>query len=117
MNQTFIFILTSFFVAFLIFSFSSFLNLRLTYSKEKASAYECGFDAKTSSRVPFSMQFFLISILFLIFDVEIILISPLPFLSYLSMATYPMMMSNLIIFILSLGLLHEWNEGSLTWLN
>nr|AIL54886.1 NADH dehydrogenase subunit 3 [Spirobrachia sp. YL-2014] len=110
------FLLVSFLISTLIFSFSYFLNMRLFYSKEKFSSYECGFDPKSSARIPFSLQFFLITIIFLIFDVEIILISPIPFLFKFNMITSSLILSNFIIFILLLGLLHEWNEGSLMWM-
>ena len=117
MNITFIFIIISIIISNFIFFFFYFLNIKIFYSKEKFSAYECGFESKTSSRTPFSIQFFLISILFLIFDVEIILISPIPFLSNFNITYSSLLIRNLIIFILFIGLIHEWNEGSLIWIN
>nr|YP_009130796.1 NADH dehydrogenase subunit 3 [Siboglinum fiordicum]AIL54872.1 NADH dehydrogenase subunit 3 [Siboglinum fiordicum] len=117
MINSFIFFMCSIFLSLLIFFFSWFLSMRMMMSKEKFSSYECGFDPHSSSRLPFSLQFFLISILFLIFDVEIILISPLPILLKFNMNNFSLMWSNLIILILFLGLYHEWNEGSLMWLN
>nr|AXS66166.1 NADH dehydrogenase subunit 3 [Cerambycidae sp. 9 KM-2017] len=85
--------------------------------REKSSPFECGFDPKNSARLPFSLQFFLIAVIFLIFDVEIALLLPI----IISMKS-----SNLInysylflffILILLIGLFHEWNQGALNWSN
>ena len=56
----------------------SFWVSQLTPGNEKASPYECGFDPLGSARLPFSMRFFLVAILFLLFDLEIALLLPLP---------------------------------------
>jgi len=56
------------------------MNYKLIIDYESLSPYECGFDPNSLTRVTFSYRFFLISILFLIFDVEIALILPIPFL-------------------------------------
>lgn len=116
MLLSFFFLIISILISIFIFFFSNFLNIRIIFSKEKFSTYECGFDPKSFSRIPFSLQFFLISILFLIFDVEIILISPIPFLINLNLIKSSLIISNIIIIILLLGLIHEWNEGSLKWI-
>ena len=54
-------------------------RFNLTQTKEKISPFECGFDPCGSSRLMFCMKFFLIGVIFLVFDVEICLILPLPF--------------------------------------
>nr|YP_010500039.1 NADH dehydrogenase subunit 3 [Cryptocephalus dimidiatipennis]UWV18203.1 NADH dehydrogenase subunit 3 [Cryptocephalus dimidiatipennis] len=89
-----------------------------TYSdREKSSPFECGFDPKTSARLPFSMQFFLIAIIFLIFDVEIALLFPL----IKSMTTASLIsfsfLSIFFIVTLIIGLVHEWKQGALNWKN
>nr|AKR06303.1 NADH dehydrogenase subunit 3 [Tenebrio molitor] len=85
--------------------------------REKNSPFECGFDPKSTARLPFSMHFFLIAIIFLIFDVEITLLFPL----MISMKFNSMMMyfSTTMIFVIVLlvGLIHEWNQGALDWTN
>nr|AXS65486.1 NADH dehydrogenase subunit 3 [Silvanidae sp. KM-2017] len=83
--------------------------------REKNSPFECGFDPKSPSRLPFSIQFFMIAIIFLIFDVEITLI--LPFIK--SMNTFNMneisMTFIIMMLILIMGTLHEWKQGALNW--
>jgi NADH-ubiquinone oxidoreductase chain 3 len=56
---------------------SSILAFKTTNNREKPSPFECGFNPFNSSRIPFSIRFFLIAIIFLIFDVEIALILPI----------------------------------------
>nr|ALO76275.1 NADH deshydrogenase subunit 3 [Leucocelis sp. LEU01] len=83
--------------------------------REKASPFECGFDPKSSSRLPFSLQFFLIAVIFLIFDVEITLLIPL--ILTIKLCNFMSYFMILIIFILILlvGLYHEWTQGALDW--
>uniref|UniRef100_A0AAU6PX11 NADH-ubiquinone oxidoreductase chain 3 n=1 Tax=Ophionereis sp. TaxID=3135531 RepID=A0AAU6PX11_9ECHI len=83
----------------------------------KTSPYECGFEPINSSRLPFSFRFFLVAILFLIFDLEIALLLPLPFSSLLS--NLDLSISPLILFIsiLVIGLYYEWVNGGLDWAN
>nr|QWB85826.1 NADH dehydrogenase subunit 3 [Typodryas sp. N143] len=83
--------------------------------REKSSPFECGFDPQSPGRLPFSLQFFLIAIIFLIFDVEIVLLLPVIKTIYVSSPlTYSLMVS-LFLIILILGLIHEWNQGALNW--
>nr|YP_010500026.1 NADH dehydrogenase subunit 3 [Adiscus speciosus]UWV18190.1 NADH dehydrogenase subunit 3 [Adiscus speciosus] len=85
--------------------------------REKSSPFECGFDPSTSARLPFSMQFFLIGMIFLIFDVEIALLIPLVTSMFSSnMISFSITMT-LFILILILGTIHEWNQGALDWKN
>nr|YP_010591381.1 NADH dehydrogenase subunit 3 [Morphostenophanes yunnanus]QXF60329.1 NADH dehydrogenase subunit 3 [Morphostenophanes yunnanus] len=96
------------------------LLLNLTSKKtlldrEKSSPFECGFDPKSSARMPFSLHFFLIAIIFLIFDVEITLLFPLIIsMKYNNMLIYTTVMTAFIV-ILLMGLFHEWSQGALTW--
>nr|QNE85472.1 NADH dehydrogenase subunit 3 [Nanna flavipes] len=85
--------------------------------REKASPFECGFDPKSSSRLPFSLRFFLITIIFLIFDVEIALILPIILIIKISNMINWTITSIMFILILLLGLYHEWNQGMLNWTN
>ena len=89
---------------------------KITPSREKLRPFECGFDPKTLPRTPFSLKFYLISVIFLIFDIEIALILPIPLLlrvtNYISLA----FLATAFFFILLIGLLFEWKEGALNWL-
>ncbi len=91
------------------------LSYRRSDDREKASPFECGFDPKSSSRLPFSLRFFLLAVLFLVFDIEIVLLLPAPFTLNFSSPIYTLMPFLCFIVILILGLFHEWNEGSLDW--
>nr|YP_009330290.1 NADH dehydrogenase subunit 3 [Orchesella cincta]ANJ04207.1 NADH dehydrogenase subunit 3 [Orchesella cincta] len=94
---------------------NSMIGKKSTNDREKPSPFECGFDPKSSARVPFSLRFYLVALVFLIFDVEITLILPMPVLMNQSNS---LVMFTLIIFflmILIIGLFHEWNEGALDW--
>lgn len=88
-----------------------------TYSdREKESPFECGFDPMGTARLPFSLRFFLLAVIFLVFDVEIVLLFPVirKRITGLSAASYLSVLA--FILILLIGLFHEWREGSLDWI-
>nr|UFR82857.1 NADH dehydrogenase subunit 3 [Goliathus goliatus]UFR82896.1 NADH dehydrogenase subunit 3 [Mecynorhina torquata ugandensis] len=102
-------------ISFILMMVSFTISKKSYMDREKASPFECGFDPKSSARLPFSLQFFLIAVIFLIFDVEITLLIPLILtLKYCNMSMY-MFITIFFIFILLLGLYHEWNQGALNW--
>nr|YP_514585.1 NADH dehydrogenase subunit 3 [Kneria sp. SL-2004]BAE79975.1 NADH dehydrogenase subunit 3 [Kneria sp. SL-2004] len=82
---------------------------------EKLSPYECGFDPLGSARLPFSLRFFLVAILFLLFDLEIALLLPLPWGAQLTDPTMTLLMTAAILTLLTLGLIYEWVQGGLEW--
>nr|AYN50539.1 NADH dehydrogenase subunit 3 [Cacatua moluccensis] len=82
---------------------------------EKLSPYECGFDPLGSARLPFSIRFFLVAILFLLFDLEIALLLPLPWATQLKYPTTTLLWTLVIILLLTLGLIYEWSQGGLEW--
>ena len=81
---------------------------------QKNSSYECGFDPMGSPRQQFEVRFFLVGILFIIFDLEVTLI--LPFALAISSISILGFTSVLIfIIVLTLGLVYEWCSGALEW--
>ena len=81
---------------------------------EKVSAYECGFDAFDDSRMKFDVRFYLVSLLFIIFDLEVAFLFPwavafdgLPALGFWSMIVF--------LGVLTVGFIYEWRKGALEW--
>nr|QLD97082.1 NADH dehydrogenase subunit 3 [Secretargas transgariepinus]QLD97095.1 NADH dehydrogenase subunit 3 [Secretargas transgariepinus] len=100
----------------LMFFLSSLLTKKkILFNKEKFSPFECGFDPFSKSRLPFSIRFFMITIIFLIFDIEIIILLPLPMISNLTHWSYSFSFL-CIIFFFFFGLLFEWKSGMIEWL-
>nr|YP_009227491.1 NADH dehydrogenase subunit 3 [Anthus novaeseelandiae]AGI50973.1 NADH dehydrogenase subunit 3 [Anthus novaeseelandiae] len=82
---------------------------------EKLSPYECGFDPLGSARLPFSVRFFLVAILFLLFDLEIALLLPLPWATQLQSPITTLIWASSLILLLTIGLVYEWAQGGLEW--
>uniref|UniRef100_UPI0030FF037B NADH dehydrogenase subunit 3 n=1 Tax=Vanessa tameamea TaxID=334116 RepID=UPI0030FF037B len=85
--------------------------------REKCSPFECGFDPMCLARIPFSLHFFLITVIFLIFDVEIVLIFPM--IPTFKMVNFLIWYKTSFFFIIMLliGTYHEWNQNMLNWIN
>nr|YP_009327145.1 NADH dehydrogenase subunit 3 [Orthetrum glaucum]ANX09969.1 NADH dehydrogenase subunit 3 [Orthetrum glaucum] len=96
---------------------ASMLSKKTINDREKSSPFECGFDPFNKSRIPFSLRFFLIAVIFLIFDVEIAILLPMiESLSSSSIMSWSIVSITFIV-ILLVGLYHEWNQGALEWSN
>nr|ASY98086.1 NADH dehydrogenase subunit 3 [Creobroter gemmatus] len=102
-------------ISFIVMMLTNFLSKKNIEDREKNSPFECGFDPISSSRLPFSLRFFLIAIIFLIFDVEIALLLPMTIILNSSNLITWIITSMLFLLILIIGLYHEWNQGSLEW--
>ena len=81
---------------------------------EKLSAYECGFEAFSNARIEFDVRFYLVAILFIIFDLEIAFLFPWAIsLGSIGLLGFYSMM--LFLFILTIGFIYEWKKGALEW--
>nr|YP_009164685.1 NADH dehydrogenase subunit 3 [Myiopsitta monachus]AJG35656.1 NADH dehydrogenase subunit 3 [Myiopsitta monachus] len=109
------FTLTSTLALSMILILLNFWLTQTTPDSEKLSPYECGFDPLGSARLPFSIRFFLVAILFLLFDLEIALLLPLPWATQLKHPTTTLTWTSIIILLLTLGLIYEWVQGGLEW--
>nr|YP_002519619.1 NADH dehydrogenase subunit 3 [Pseudomonacanthus peroni]BAH10467.1 NADH dehydrogenase subunit 3 [Pseudomonacanthus peroni] len=108
-------------IAFIAIALSTILALvsfwlpLMTPDHEKLSPYECGFDPLGSARLPFSLRFFLVAILFLLFDLEIALLLPLPWGDQLSCPLSTFFWASAVLVLLTVGLIYEWLQGGLEW--
>nr|APG38432.1 NADH dehydrogenase subunit 3 [Kaloula conjuncta meridionalis]APG38480.1 NADH dehydrogenase subunit 3 [Kaloula conjucta stickeli] len=93
----------------------SFWLPTLSPDTEKLSPYECGFDPLGSARLPYSMRFFLVAILFLLFDLEIALLLPSPWATQLLSPSSTILWAFIILTLLTIGLIYEWLQGGLEW--
>nr|WNH20796.1 NADH dehydrogenase subunit 3 [Doryrhamphus excisus] len=98
-----------------ILAFISFWLPQMNPDLEKLSPYECGFDPLGSARLPFSLRFFLVAILFLLFDLEIALLLPLPWGNHLLSPLTTFLWASSVLSLLTLGLIYEWIQGGLEW--
>ena len=96
------------------FIFINFLFSPKKPDPEKLSAYECGFQPFNDSRMEFDIRFYLVAILFIIFDLEIAFLFPwaislgeIGFLGFISMMIF--------LVILTVGFIYEWKKGALDW--
>ena len=81
---------------------------------EKLSAYECGFEAFDDSRMEFDVRFYLVAILFIIFDLEIAFLFPWAIsLGNIGLFGFTSMM--IFLLILTVGFIYEWKKGALDW--
>nr|YP_009311314.1 NADH dehydrogenase subunit 3 [Barboides gracilis]BAV70087.1 NADH dehydrogenase subunit 3 [Barboides gracilis] len=99
----------------LVLAIVSFWLPQMNPDAEKLSPYECGFDPLGSARLPFSLRFFLVAILFLLFDLEIALLLPLPWGDQLPNPIITFFWVMTVLILLTLGLIYEWIQGGLEW--
>ena len=98
----------------LVMAIGSMLVARQRPDAEKLSAYECGFEAFEDARIKFDVRFYLVAILFIIFDLEVAFLFPwavslgqIGGFGFWSMMTF--------LGILTIGFVYEWRKGALEW--
>ncbi len=112
-GKIFIFILIAvIFVGIAIFAAKMIRPSRPT--KEKLKIYECGEDPEGSPWVKFNIRFYVVALIFLIFDVEVVLLFPWA-LTYKGFGFYGFISGVLFLVVLGLGMAYEWRKGDLEW--
>ena len=81
---------------------------------EKISSYECGFNAFDDARMKFDVRFYLVAILFIIFDLEIAFLFPWA-ISLGQIGIFGFVSMMIFLFILTVGFIYEWKKGALDW--
>ena len=81
---------------------------------EKVSAYECGFNAFDDARMKFDVRFYLVSILFIIFDLEVAFLFPWA-VSFSGIGLYGFWSMMVFLGVLTAGFAYEWKKGALEW--
>jgi NADH-quinone oxidoreductase subunit A len=89
----------------------------LAYSKpdpEKLSAYECGFNAFDDARMKFDVRFYLVAILFIIFDLEVAFLFPWA-VAFKDVGLFGFWSMMVFLGVLTIGFIYEWRKGALEW--
>src|SRR5450432_4434009 len=81
---------------------------------EKLSSYECGFNAFDDARMKFDVRFYLVSILFIIFDLEVAFLFPWA-VAYKSVGAFGFWSMMVFLGVLTVGFAYEWKKGALEW--
>ena len=109
----FLFMFMSFFITCVFFIVAYILSPK-ELDFEKVSVYECGFEPFGEAKDVFNIQFFVVGILFMIFDLELAYLFPwVMYLGILSLFSYFIML--FFLFILVIGFIYEWKKGALDW--
>ena len=93
---------------------ASLIVARQKPDAEKLSPYECGFDAFDNARRQFDVRFYLVAILFIIFDLEVAFLFPWA-VSLADIGTFGFWSMLAFLFVLTIGFVYEWKKGALDW--
>lgn len=117
MTLEYIYIFIFFWAAFFISCLLIFLSYFLVYQEsdiEKNSAYECGFQPFEDTRSKFNVRYYLIAILFMIFDLEIMYLFPWS-ISISTSSFFGIWSIFIFLIVLTIGFIYEWQKGALEW--
>ena len=107
------FIIISFILGTLLFFLPTFIIYQDDYL-DKISPYECGFNPFEESREPYDIQFYLVAVLFIIFDLEVSFLFPWS-LFLVKSSFFSLFFVWLFLILLTLGFVYEWQKGALDW--
>jgi NADH-ubiquinone oxidoreductase chain 3 len=85
--------------------------------REELTAFECGFDTHTLSRVPFSLRYFFLTLIFLLFDLEVVLLALSPCFILAQSLHLSLVLISLFLLVLLFGLFYELSDGTLEWVS
>ena len=83
-------------------------------NREKLSPYECGFEPFGDSRLPFDVRYYLVAILFILFDLETAFLVPWSVV-FRELGWFGMSVMGIFLGLLSIGFIYEWKKGALEW--
>ncbi len=104
-------------IAFVISAILAFVPFVIAVRKpdpEKVSAYECGFEAFDDARMKFDVRFYLVALLFIIFDLEVAFLIPWA-VAFGDIGIFGFWSMMLFLAILTVGFIYEWRKGALEW--
>ena len=93
---------------------ASMIIARQRPDSEKLSAYECGFEAFEDARIKFDVRFYLVAILFIIFDLEVAFLFPWA-VSLGKIGAFGFWSMMIFLLVLTVGFIYEWKKGALEW--
>ncbi len=93
---------------------SSYIVARQKPDSEKLSAYECGFEAFDDARSRFDVRFYLVAILFIIFDLEVAFLFPWA-VAFGDVGVFGFWSMVIFLGVLTIGFIYEWRKGALEW--
>ena len=97
-----------------LFVFVNFVVARHNPDDVKNSAYECGFDQFGDSRMKFDVRFYLVTLLFIIFDLEVVFLFPWA-ITFGSLGLFGYLSMMMFLTVLTIGFIDEWKKGALEW--